>query len=331
MVSCTITREIPIEVWRTSEVKLPLAGKNIGFVYRNFKFNNDTLQNYYLSNDVLIRDFRTNNTDTDTILVSACLNSAAYQFTQNHIGNSTTILPSGLFPRQNGEKVHPLPPVLIRKLSQNSGADYLIVLETITYFFSAYTDEESGEYQQVRMGGIWAVYNGETGEVADRKTMVDTIYWEQQEDTDNLKFPPRLEALKQASEVFGENYAKRFYSGWVEVDRSYFIPPLEDFRIAANYMNEQNWDKAKEIWERYSDPKFRRLAISACYNLALVSEIGDDLEKAMFWIGKAKEMARSYPRSDELKMSLQYASILARRVKEIEIFQSQPPLISPSQ
>jgi tetratricopeptide (TPR) repeat protein len=322
-VSCTVTREIPIEVWRTSEVKLPLDGKNIGFVYRNFKFDNDTLQRYYLNNDVLVKDFRTRSTDIDSILVSACLNSSAYHFKENHIGNSTIILPSDLFPRQNGEKVHPLPPALIRKLSQTSGVDYLIFLETITYFFSAYSDDESGDYQQVRMGGIWALYSGESGEISDLKTMVDTIYWTQQEGTDHIKFPPRFVALKQASEVFGENYAKRFYSDWIEVDRSYFVPPLEDFRIAETYMNEQKWDKAEEIWKRYSDPKFRRLAISACYNLALVSEIRDDLQKAIFWIGKAKEMARSYPHSDELNMSLLYASVLSKRVKEIEIFRQK--------
>ena len=318
--SCTIYREIPIEVLRTSEVRLPLDKKNIGFAYRNFKFINDTLQSYYLRDGILVKDFRTRGKDTDSILVSACLNSSAYHFSQNHIGNSTFILPSDLFPRQNCEKVHPLPPVLIRKLSHTTGADYLIFLETITYFFSAFSDEESGDYQQVRMGGIWAVYNGETGEVADRKNMVDTIYWAQHEGTENMRFPPRFEALKQASEVFGENYAKRFYSEWTEVDRSYFIPPLEDFRVAGNYMNEQNWDKAEEIWKRYSDPRFGRLAISACYNLALVSEIGDDLEKAIFWIGKAKEMARSYPGSDELRMSRHYASVLSKRLKEIEIF-----------
>jgi hypothetical protein len=319
--SCTIYKNIPIEVLRTKEVKLSSSAPKISLLYRNFKFNNDTLQNYFLRNVTLYKDRNNQGKDIDSIVVTSCLQSVANSFVQNSVCHDPVIFPYDIFPRQTGDRIYPLPADLIKKLAKPAQAEFIILLETFSYFFSQTSDAEEGEFQEVKLAGIWTMYNAVTGEIADRKTITDTVYWNPGDNPGNLakeKFPPRLPALQQAAEVFGENYAKRFYSNWTKVDRLLIVPPLEDFRLAAEFTDKQQWDKASEIWEKYSDRRFGRLAVSACYNLALVREIKDELDEAVIWINKAMGIAESYRNSDEMELTGNYQKILVQRQHDIE-------------
>jgi hypothetical protein len=321
LTSCTIYREMPIEVLRTKEVKLPSSVGRIAFIYRNFKYNNDTLQNYYLKAESLVKDLENQGKDIDSIIVTSCLQSAANAFSQNGVCQNPVILPVNLFPRQTGERIHALPADLIKKLALPVKAEYIIFLETFSYFFSQNGNQWVEEFQEAKLAGIWTMYDAASGETLDRKSMTDTVYWSEPEANGKLKpknLPPRLPALQQAGEVFGENYAKRFYSEWTKVDRLLIIPPLEDFRLAAEYTDKQQWDKAELIWSRYTDRRYGKLAISALYNLALDQEIKDNLSEALNWITKASELARIYRNSAEEKLTVGYRNILVKRIQEIE-------------
>jgi hypothetical protein len=319
--SCTIYRNIPIEILRTREVKLPSSAGRIAFVYRNFKYINDTLQNYFLQDEKLYRDLNNKGKNIDSIIVTSCLHSAANALVQNGVCRDQVIYPLDIFPRQTGERIHPLPADLIKKLALPAQAEYIILLETFSYFFSQTLNQSDGEFQEAKLAGLWTMYSAASGEITDRKTMTDTVYWSKYDETGNVKketLPPRLPALQQAGEVFGENYAKRFYSDWTKVDRLMIIPPLEDFRLAAEYTDKNEWDKAESIWNRYTDRRFGRLAISALYNLSLAQEMNDNLNEALNLISKAYDLAESYPNSNEQKLTESYKDILIQRIRDIE-------------
>lgn len=317
--ACTVYRQVPIEVLRTEEVKLPLKRNAIAFIYRNFKFNKDTLQDYYLQDGVLLADRSTSKQETDSLVATSCLQAAASLLNDKGISEKPVFYPYGIFPPQTGERIIPLPTDLIKKLAMPAKADYLIVLETITYFFSIDNRMESGEgFQQVKLAAVWNLYNRETGKVEDHKTITDTLYWDLGQANKSGVTPPRKIALQQAASLMGENYAKRFYADWEKVDRMVIVPPLEDFRQAAALAEQQEWDKAAEIWRRYIAQKYGKLAISACYNLALSAEISDDLPGAATWIDKAVKLASPYKGSDELEYALNYQKIISARIAGIE-------------
>jgi hypothetical protein len=320
--SCTVYRQIPIEVLRTEEIKLSVAKPNIAFVYRNFKFPNDTMQLYYLEDDMLLSDRKNGKKEIDSMMVAVCLDGAASGFKKNGVCDNPVFYPLDIFPYQTGEKVFALPVELIKKMAMPAKADYIVSLETLSYFFSSYNgDGTNNPFQKVRMAAIWNLYDGNTGTIQDHKTMVDTLYWDMDRNNSSKKqskLPPRIPAMQQAAQVFGENYAKRFFPEWLTVDRMIIVPPLEDFRMAGEYVSNQQWDKAAGIWKKYADNRFGRLAISACYNLALSDEISDDLTGAMKWVNLTTEMAKSYKKSEELRLALQYQNILKQRLQEIE-------------
>jgi len=327
--SCTLYQQIPIEVLRTEEVVFPSKSNALAFVYRNFKFNKDTLQNRYIEDGELKTDRRTGKNETDSLVVMACLNAVASVLKEKGVCDQPVFYPFDIFPPQQGERIVPLPEELIKKMAKPAKADYLVVLETITYFFTRYSEGiDIIEYQNVPIAAVWNVYNGSTGKIEDHKTTSDTLYWDDQpEGTSGQKtvMPPRLVSLQQAGAILGENYAKRFYSEWEKVERMLIIPPLEDFRQAAAYADQQDWNKAAAIWNKYTAEKFGKLAISACYNLALSEEIRDNLRNAKEWADLAVKLAKSYKGSDELTYALRYREIINDRILRIEKSEKYSP------
>lgn len=320
--SCTVYEPIPIEVIRSREVPLQVEGNQVALMYRNFKYPGDTLQHYYRDGGYLRKDKENPEQNIDSIAVYSCLQSAAQKFAENGMTSVPAIYPVDFMPGITGEKIAALPASLVRKIIQPSRADYLVSLETFSYFYSRFPgDSRESELRQVVMAGLWAVYDGHSGEVVDSRQMVDTLYWDEADEavaSGKSPLPPRLPAIRLAAEVFGENYAGKFNSGWVKVDRMLIVPPLEEFRIAANYAQEQKWEQAIEIWHRYTPGHMGKLAITARYNLALAAEINDNLEEANNQINSAYDLASVYKNKNELKMVLLYREILRKRQKEID-------------
>ncbi len=318
MSSCTVYQTVPIEVMQLEEIKLPEGVKRIGWLYRNFKYTEDTLQHYFRAGDVLRKDLANRKTDIDSIAASACLAAAARSFSTNGVNGNPVFFPADMMPRITGEKLSPIPDRLIRKIAQPAQAELIIALETLSWFYSHFPEDISGgeDFRQVEITGVWAIYDAETGAIKETRSMVDTVYWQGSE-AGQEELPPRVPAIEMAAEYFGESFAKKFSSGWVQTDRIMMVPPLEEFRLAAELASKEEWDGAREIWERYAAGRFGKLAITARYNLALDAEIHDRYEDAVDMIVSASELAAEYKNRKEMDIVNRYRKILVARLEEI--------------
>ena len=319
--ACTVYKEYPIDVYRPGEIPIPSNAKNVALIYRNFKYPGDTLQHFYKDNYHLKRSRFNGN--LDSILVKTCLNELAKKFKEKNTFNQVQILPYDLFKRHASEKLPVLKFDLVQKIASSSHSDLLISLETYSYFFSEYSQNyDNPPSNEVITATVWAVYDPVRERVIERKALIDTIYWNGYDQQGNYqrgyKLPPREAALKIASQLAGENYAKRFFASWQTVNRTYSVPPLPDFSDAANYIDQGKWDSAIRLWEKYASDKSGKLAISARYNLALAYEMKDDFDMATQWLNAAQDLAVQYRNKEDLKMILSYREILQKRKKDIE-------------
>jgi len=66
------------------------------------------------------------------------------------------------------------------------------------------------------------------------------------------------------------------------------------------------WNRAAELWEQEVSNPDSKIACRACYNMAIISEINGDLDKALSWA------QRSYSDYAE-REALQYIKILNYR------------------
>jgi hypothetical protein len=319
--SCTVYKEYPIDIYKPGEIAIPPDVENIALIYRNFKYSNDTLQHFY-KDDNLLKKAKSDPKNLDSILVSNCLNELASNLKGNNNFNRIHIFPE-VFKPHSGSKLPQISFEILDKLITETETDLIISLETFSYFYSEYSaDAGVPKPREVITASVWAVYDPALNKTIERKTMIDTVFWNAYDEQGNVqknsKLPPRLSALQIASRIAGENYSKRFFASWQSVKRMYSIPPLPDFEAAEKYLVKGEWDNAIMLWKRYAADKNGKMAINARYNLALAYEMKDDLDTAMQWLTAAQQIAADYRSKEDLKMIAAYQKVLIQRKREVE-------------
>jgi tetratricopeptide (TPR) repeat protein len=331
--SCTIYKEYPIEVYQPEEIAVPLEAKSAAVLYRNFRYTSDTLQHFFKTDGQLIKA-KNDHSNSDSLQAVTCLNELALHLKNNNVFDEVAVLPYAAFEKHSGDQITPLPSELIRQLASDAVADVLISLETYSSFYSGWTrTADDPPASEVVTVAVWGIYDGATGNPAGNRTMIDTIYWNGYDDEGNLlqnyRLPPRTDALVMASAMAGVSFAEKFYPGWQTVNRMYSIPPLPDFSEAALFFEDGKWDEAIMIWTRYADNRNGKMAINARYNLALASEMKDDLDLADKWLSSAMELAISYRSKQDQNMIKTYQKILAERQKDIRKISSTDGNLNP--
>lgn len=319
LVSCTVYREYQIEVYNPGEADIPQYAKKAAIIYRNFKYAGDTLQHYY-KNDFQLVKVKNDPPGLDSILTAGCINKLAATLKANNVFEEIYTFPNNIFEQHYENRMTDLPPDLIERLTNVSESDLLIVLETYSSFFSVYPQSydapKSGEVISV---AVWGIYDPVKKSIIERKSIIDTVFWNGYDSMGNyikgFSLPARPEALKIAASLAGENYGKRFYADWQTVGRMYSVPPLPDFSEAAYLLEEGKVDKAIVLWEKYAGNSNGKMAINARYNLALAYELKDDLKTAQKWLDTAYRLAQQYKNSKELDMILTYKKVLNEREK----------------
>ena len=319
--ACTVYKDYQIEVYRPGVIAVPPGAQNVALVYRNFKYTNDTLQHYY-QDDFRLKRVKNDPENIDSVLVHLCMQELAKNLKDNNTFNEIRIFPE-LFKPHRGDKLPTLDFDVIRKITSSVQTDLLISLETYSCFYSEYSSTEQlpTPSNEVITAAVWAVYDPVDSRLLERKTMIDTVFWNSYDNEGNykrnVKLPPRITALKIASQMAGENYARRFFASWQTVNRMYSVPPLPDFATADTYVQKGEWDNAILLWKRYADDSNGKMAINARYNLALAYEMKDDLDAAGKWLVAAEQLALDYHSKEDLKLILQYRKILQKRKQDI--------------
>ncbi|RIH63281.1 hypothetical protein D1164_20735 [Mariniphaga sediminis] len=320
--ACTVYKEYPIEVYTPGEAPVPSDTRKVAVIYRNFKYPGDTLLHFYRDDSQLMKS-QSDPVELDSLLVATCLNKLAASLKNNQSFSEVRILPYHTFKRHTGEELIDLPADLAKQIANASGTDLILSLETFSSFFSGYPVSFGvPKASEVVTVAVWSIYDPQRSLTLERKTMIDTIYWNGYDNKgnylENYAPPPRLNALHIAAALSGENYAKRFYATWQTVDRMYSVPPLPDFSGAAYYFEEGELGKAIILWKKYSDEKSGKLAINARYNLALAYELKDDLLTAQKWLAASLDLAQKHRSSKDIRMIKAYQKVLEKRIKVLE-------------
>ena len=317
--ACTIYREYPIEVYNPAEVTFPSKTGTAALIYRNFKYREDTLQHFFKSNYQLFRA-KNDPENLDSLLITVCLNKLATSLKENNIFQEVKIFPYHAFKRHTGDHLPDMPLALLEQITDATRADVLISLETYSSFFSTWSQTyDNPKSNEVVMVAVWGIYDPVKKIRTEIKTLIDTVYWNGYDDDgnyqQNYRYPSRLTALKLASSLAGENYAKRFYGTWITVSRMYSVPPLPDFSNAAIFFEEGKWDQAIALWQKYAHQRNGKMAIDARYNLALAYEMNDDLSTAKKWLDLAYSLAEKYHSKEYMRMIAAYQKVLENRLK----------------
>ncbi|NQU86087.1 MAG: hypothetical protein HQ541_10030, partial [Mariniphaga sp.] len=245
--SCTIYKEYPVDIYKPGETTLPSNALNIAIVSRNFKYNIDTLQHYYKTELKLVKDKKNQHINIDSLAVSRTLKGIATELQNSEKFAEIELWPYNIIKQHKGEKLSPFKWEIVNNLTNPVNADLLISLESLSYFFSSLKSNDNyPPFNQVITASVWGIYDPSSEKIIEQKQLIDTIYWDGYDNDGgkNYNVPNRLDAIELACEIAGKNYAKRLSPSWLEVNRMYIIPPVEDFRLAAGYFENGKWNDA---------------------------------------------------------------------------------------
>ena len=126
----------------------------------------------------------------------------------------------------------------------------------------------------------------------------------------------RKEAVKEVGNNAGQCYASRIIPYWIRVSREYYVRGSDNFTVATRKSRTGNWSGAAELWQQETNNPSRKIAGRACYNMAIISEINGDLDKAIQWAQKAYE-------NNNNKLALEYIRLLKNRQYNNSVLQNQ--------
>ena len=317
--SCVTLNEFQIEVFQPAKVTIPAEIKNVTLVSRNMKYLNDTLQNYYSKDFKRIKDIIP--IKTNELTVQACFDSLRVNMEAQKRFNKITVLPVSSLPVKYVKNINPPSKKLIQKISSETHADAMILLDMFSSFYSVYPNPDNNNLiARVITASIWTIYEPTKFHIINHTSLVDTLYWDGLDSSESYsasRIPNKKAALKIAAGMAGVKYSKNIVPGWATVYRQTLSCNQIDFKKAAELAKKNNWEEASAIWEKYSESNHRRYQMLALFNLAVASEMNGDIDAANELISKASKVGSSASYSTENKSIRKYSAVLAKRKIEL--------------
>ena len=235
-----------------------------------------------------------------------------------------TQVPEQLYGTGTDQMPAPLDWVEVERLCSLSNADALIVLEVFdtdskrrfdTKPKTRTVDGETVEYMEhtanldMTATTGWRIYYPDDKLIVDNYTFDDGKTFTAKDD--NLagaksKLPSKENAAKEAAYVAGQAYAMRISPMFVWVSRDYYKGGSADMKMATMRAKSNDWSGAAEIWKKLaessSDPKVKK---RATYNMALAAEMEGNLDLAIDWAKKARDLG--------MKKAIQRINVLEQR------------------
>lgn len=194
-------------------------------------------------------------------------------------------------------EIRSLPHEDVIRLAQDLGADMLFSLDRVflqnekkSVIYPGLT--EPWPVIVTRVTPVVSVYSPMRTRPLQVIVPRDSIEW-------NLdRMPSDRELLRYVAELSADVLAHQVVPYWERTERLYFAGGCVEMRDAAVCVKEGDWEGAKALWlSLYEHRKSEKVKARAALNLALASEMLDDLEAAQQWLDEAKK--RIEPGSDE--------------------------------
>jgi tetratricopeptide (TPR) repeat protein len=315
--SCVSYKEFSIEVFKPSELNLRAGAKKIVLVSRNLKYRTDTLQHYYQRNNSLVKDKVKSN--FDSLAIAASLDTLSNRLINR--GNFAEVerLPVSTFSTFRVGEIRPAKAEWYKALAEKNGADYLVLLDMFSCFYSMSSAEYSPE-SKIVTSNIWSVYSANNQRIIDRFSQIDTLYWNKLDEHGNSTktiIPDKKNAIVLAAGVIGQNYSKRILPSWTKVERTYMLSNDPTLQQAVKMAQNNQWEQAIAIWNDYSECKNKSKKASALFNLAVASEMNGDVDKAIEFTDKAAKVSSGLFLGSVNEQVRKYSIVLYQRKNEI--------------
>ncbi|MBR6989351.1 MAG: hypothetical protein IKH95_05940 [Bacteroidaceae bacterium] len=208
------------------------------------------------------------------------------------------------------DKVYPLSSVHIQELCEDLDVDMIISLERVHSSLV-----ESDYAPVVAMEAIMRLYLPYRDRPFRMEVLKDTIMW----DTEGLL--TYTNARQDMVDYMAEKAAHEFAPHWRTIERTFFEGGNVDMRDAAMFVQENDWEKAKEIWTNASKKSKGKIKEEYEFNIIVAEEMLGNVETAY---KKCQELeSRTIQYSDLYLLANTYSQVLRKRLSDIQTLNLQ--------
>ena len=93
--------------------------------------------------------------------------------------------------------------------------------------------------------------------------------------------------LYNSSKYLGNSFGGKLIPAWNLVERMYYRSKNHDMLMAEKYALGNDWNKAAELWKKWTDNRNQQVAAKASFNMALASEMAGNQEIGIEWLIKS--------------------------------------------
>jgi len=126
-------------------------------------------------------------------------------------------------------------------------------------------------------------------------------------------------AFRLSSYWSGYDIGQTMFPYWVTENRSYFSGGSSNFRNASDYVEQNRWQDAIDLWKISFKRPNEELAYRAAYNIAFALEMLGKIDEAIEWLNRAQEIQYR-------KKTQEYLEILKERKEKLDKLDEQMPI-----
>jgi hypothetical protein len=313
--SCYSVRQLEIEVLEPAEIELPGDLDNVSLINR-------TRYPYLESSSNPLEIVKSTSLDIDSIASHEYLTALGNVLISSPVLNATT--PVDLRRFKPSDPFSHLDWTTVKNICDTAGTDGIVSLEYfqikdtlwVDYLPEYYTYESVLQFQNF---SLWRIYDPFEKKVVDEYLLKDTLYWTSHGNTSDelvAGLPDKLSAAFESCFIAGEEYGFRITPIWVPVKRFYYTGTGRRMQEATAAFAKDSLDVAIAYWKELATASRKPLAARAAFNMALASELQDQLDVAVEWAIKSYFL-------DKKSSTKKYIDILTERRKKKEIVEEQ--------
>ena len=190
-----------------------------------------------------------------------------------------------------------------------------------------YTDVYFGYMEGVSKAYV-SFYSSVSQQIEDSFMLTDSLFFEGQtgslEDLSH-KLPHPQDFVGQMADHLGHRLEKRYIPYWQSVERQLFVGGSYYFSKGAEFAKVKNWPDAIKVWRFAVDKGSNIEKARACYNLAVMAEIQDDVPSALEWLNQSLQnyIIKGKNHKSEIERINAYHLVLEERGKELTTLKLQ--------
>ncbi|MFW5916353.1 MAG: DUF6340 family protein, partial [Bacteroidota bacterium] len=217
----------------------------------------------------------------------------------------------------------------VRQITDSLDVDGLMVLHQLKFSDSldreiVYDSNYEGYYFIYKIQAMinWKIYEPQSQTIFNTHSYKEKFVWEGLGSTEKEAIRKLVDinrAFSSAAYWSGNDIGHTLFPYWVEQERFYFIRGNRYFRRARDHVENNNWQKAIDIWKKNFKLNSEDAAYRAAHNIAFACEMLGKIDLAIEWAEKALDIGYA-------KRSREYLDTLRERKEKLDKIDEQMPL-----